>query len=306
MRWIGILGAIVCVAAGSSARAEQPNIEALIKKIDALQRRLDQVEGRQKAAKPVAAAQSKPAATAPHTASAPVSAAPFVAGQQAVAPLQGLLPPEPMGSPFEDALRSDLPGLSIRIPGAATEVRVYGFAKASGYADFTARNQTGSPAPSAIPLVGSPAYLQGGDTNMTARFSRIGLDTRTLTGLGTLETRIEGDFGGGPAASNNLVFRLRQAWGELGTDSFRVLVGQANSLWNEGIFETLNDSTNLNQSFVRQTQIRFTGRLAPGLVGQVSLEQPDTQYTSVAGVFTPDSSLAGGLSPAFTSLPDVI
>jgi hypothetical protein len=36
---------------------------------------------------------------------------------------------------------------------------------------------------------------------MTARFSRIGVDTRTLTALGTLETRTEGDFGGGPPAS---------------------------------------------------------------------------------------------------------
>lgn len=305
MRWIGILGTVVCVAAGSAARAEQPNVEALIKKIDALQRRVDELENRQKAAKPPTTVQSRATVTAPAAARASTSPPPATA-QQVAAPLAGLLPPEPMGTPYEDALRSDLPGLSIRIPGTASEVRVYGFAKASGYTDFNARNQTHSPAPSAIPLAGSPADFQGGDTSMTARFSRIGVDTRTLTGLGTFETRIEGDFGGGAASSNNLLFRLRQAWGELGTDSFRVLVGQANSLWNEGVFETLNDSTNLNQSFVRQAQIRFTGRLAPNLVGQVSLEAPDTQYTSAAGVFFPDSSLNGGLSPAFTALPDLL
>ena len=211
-----------------------------------------------------------------------------------------------MGSQFEDALRSDLPGLSIRIPGTASEVRVYGFAKGSGYSDFGPRNQNNAPAPQTIPLADSPAALQGGDTGMTARFSRIGVDTRTLTALGTLETRIEGDFGGGPPASNNFIFRLRQAWGELGTKSFRVLVGQANSLWNEGMFETLNDSTNLNQSFVRQTQIRFTGLLAPGLTGQVSLEMPETQFTSAAGVFTPETSFLGGLSPAFNTVPDLL
>ena len=141
---------------------------------------------------------------------------------------------------------------------------------------------------------------------MTARFSRIGVDTRTLTALGTLETRTEGDFGGGPPASNNFIFRLRQAWGELGTEFFRVLVGQANSLWNEGMFETLNDSTNLNQSFVRQTQIRFTGLLAPGLTGQASLEMPETQFTSAAGIFTPETSFLGGLSPAFSNVPDLL
>lgn len=280
-----------------------------MKKIDALQRRLDEVEGRQRAAKPPAYATHRTApptvATATQT-STPVQSSPTVAVQQAAAPIPGLLPPEPMGSQFEDALRSDLPGLSIRIPGAASEVRVYGFAKASGYSDFGPRNQNNAPAPQAIPLANSPAALQGGDTGMTARFSRIGLDTRTLTGLGTLETRIEGDFGGGPAASNNFIFRLRQAWGELGTESFRVLVGQANSLWNEGMFETLNNSTNLNQSFVRQTQIRFTGLLAPGLTGQVSLEMPETQFTSAAGVFTPEVNPLGGLSPAFSSVPDLL
>ena len=98
------------------------------------------------------------------------------------------------------------------------------------------------------------------------------MDSRTLTSWGTLETRIEGDFGGGSATSSNAVFRLRQAWAELGTEKFRVLIGQANSLWNEGVFETLIDATNLNQSFIRQAQIRATGLLAPGLTGQISLE----------------------------------
>jgi hypothetical protein len=148
--------------------------------------------------------------------------------------------------------------------------------------------------------------MQGGDFGMTARFSRIGVDTRTLTSWGTLETRIEGDFGGGSPTSSNALFRLRQAWAELGTEEFRVLIGQANSLWNEGVFETLIDATNLNQSFVRQAQLRVTGRLASGLIGQVSLEVPETQYTSAAGVFTPDSSVTGSPSPAFNAAPDLL
>jgi hypothetical protein len=318
MRYAGCsAGVVVCALVmtaptQAAAQTEQATIEALVKKIDGLQRRLDEVEGRQRAAKPSAAVRPR---TAPHPeaaqASIPVPAPPAAPLLQAVAPVPGLLPPEPMGNQnYEgqggDALRSDLPGLSLRIPGTQSEVRVYGFAKASGYSDFGPRNQTNSPAPQTIPLADSAAALQGGDMGMTARFSRIGLDTRTLTSLGTLETRIEGDFGGGPATSNNFIFRLRQAWGELGTDSFRVLVGQANSLWNEGMFETLNDSTNLNQSFVRQAQIRFTGRLSPTLTGQVSLEMPETQFTSVQGIFTPETGLAGGLSPAFSSVPDLL
>lgn len=232
--------------------------------------------------------------------------APAPASRQAADSIPGLLPPEPMGSQFEDALRSDLPGLSIRIPGTESMVRLYGFAKLSGYTDLNGRNQTDAPPPQTIPLNNSAADAQGGDFGMTARFSRIGVDTRTLTDWGTLETRIEGDFGGGAPTSTNATFRLRQAWAELGDESFRVLVGQANSLWNEGIFETLIDATNLNQSFTRQAQLRVTGRLAPGLTGQVSLEAPETQYTSVAGVFTPGSSFNGSASPAFNSVPDLL
>jgi len=102
----------------------------------------------------------------------------------------------------------------------------------------------------------------------------------------------------------NQLFRLRQAWGELGTDSFRVLIGQANSVWNEGVYETVNFATNLNQSFVRQPQVRATGSLAPGLTGQVSVEFPDTQFTSTDGIFTQTSFPAPG--PAISTLPDLV
>jgi len=308
MRPIGILSGVICATTmmSGAARAEQPSYEALMQRIDDLQRRLDKVEGRQKAEKPTASVTRRAAVAPAPTPVAVTAPPPAVATQQAAPPIPGLLPPEPMGSQFEDALRSDLPGLSIRIPGTESEVRVYGFAKASGYTDFNGRNQNNAPSPSAIPLAGSATDRQGGDSGMTARFSRIGLDTRTLTSLGTLETRFEGDFAGGPAASNNMVFRLRQAWGELGTESLRVLVGQANSLWNEGLFETLNDSTNLNQSFVRQAQVRVTGQFAPGWTGQISLEAPETQFTSAAGVFTPESGFAGAPSPAFNALPDLL
>ncbi len=218
-----------------------------------------------------------------------------------------------MGNQYEgeggDALRSDLPGLSLRIPGSQSEVRFYGFANLNTYRDLNGRNQTDAPTVQTIPLAKSLADMQGGDFGLSARFSRIGIDTRTAIDWGTLETRVEGDFGGGaPAASTNAVLRLRQAWAEFGTEQFRVLVGWANSLWNEGVYETVNFATNLNQSFVRQPEVRATATLAPGLTGQVSLEMPDTQYTSVAGVFTQTSTPAGftGLSPSFTSVPDLL
>ena len=291
-------------------------IAALRKQVEALERRLDAVERRQAAE--VAdhrqasgqARRRRPRANGP---------AERPRGRRSRARLRRPWSKAPGRSPAcchpsrwvtryseEDALRSDLPGISLSIPGIKTEARLYGFAKVTAWRDFNGRNQTDAPTVQTIPLNGSGADQQGGDFGMTARFSRIGTDTRTLTDWGTLETRLEGDFGGGAATSNNAVFRLRQAWGELGTEEFRVLVGQANSLWNEGVFETLIDSTNLNQSFVRQAQIRVTGRLAPGLTGQFSLEAPETNYTSVTGAVNPGSTVDGGASPAFNTMPDFL
>jgi hypothetical protein len=236
---------------------------------------------------------------------------------QATAPVQGLDAPDEMGRPdfvTEDALRPDLPGIAFRVPGTDTQVRLYGFAKVTTWQDINGRNQSDAPPPSQIPLTNSPADLQGGEYGISARFSRFGLDTRTLTRWGTLETRIEGDFGGGPALSNNAVLRLRQAWAELGRPEFRVLAGFANSLWNEGLYETIIDATNLNQSFVRQAQLRVSGRLIPGrsggptdgLYGQLSIETPETNYAAVDGLVNPSSTLAGGASPAFNAMPDFL
>lgn len=303
-------------------------IAVLREQVAALTRRLDEMERRQAAQAP--AKPEKSVETAEKSVNAEVkearaaakearaAAAEFKAAQRKIettpvagpvitpGTIQGLLPPVEMGSPDtgDDALRSDLPGIALRIPNTNTEARLYGFAKLTAWQDFDGRNQTDVPTVQTIPLDGSPADVQGGDFGMSTRFSRFGTDTRTLTDFGTLETRMEGDFGGG--TQNNATFRLRQAWGELGTEKYSILIGQANSLWNEGIFETLIDSTNLNQSFVRQAQIRLTGRFAPGLTTQVSVEAPDTTYTTVSNVVNPNSVIDGGASPAFNTMPDFL
>lgn len=310
------------------AQSDAETIAELRRQMDEMRKRLEQMEARiagQQAAQPAVApapvagatpsqdaARAEAAAREAQAAAAQAEAAQRQVAAAAPSVLQttvpGLLPPEPMGlqDAVGDALRSDLPGIAFRVPNTDTQVRLYGFAKVSAWKDFNGRNQTDAPLPAQIPLNGSAADQQGGDFGMTARFSRFGVDTRSLTRFGTLETRLEGDFGGGSPTSNNAVFRLRQAWAELGDERFRVLIGQANSLWNEGLYETLIDATNLNQSFIRQAQIRATATLAPGLIGQVTVEAPDTQYTSVAGVFTPGSSLGNGASPAFNAVPDLL
>ena len=336
-RTAAVLGLFITPATSFSQNAEgdAATIAALREQVNALTRRLDELERRQAAQAPekptpapeteiaeevrearAAAKEARAAAAEARTTQREIEAAPERSPSPAIAAaptpvitpgtIEGLLPPEEMGSPStgDDALRSDLPGIALRIPNTNTEARIYGFAKVTAWQDFDGRNQTDVPTVQTIPLEGSGADEQGGDFGMSARFSRFGTDTRTLTDWGTLETRMEGDFGGG--SSTNATFRLRQAWGELGNDKYSVLLGQANSLWNEGVFETLIDSTNLNQSFVRQTQIRLTGRFAPGLTAQISAEAPDTTYTTVSGVVTPDTRIDGGASPAFNTMPDFL
>ncbi|UPT99417.1 hypothetical protein J4G48_0015790 [Bradyrhizobium barranii subsp. apii] len=145
------------------------------KLISALRHRVDELETRDKHSKSQAAtarrdvvaptAGQKPPAIPVASTEPRMTASAAVPPQAAAAPIPGLRPPEPMGSQFdgegEDALRSDLPGLSLRIPGSQSEVRFYGFANVNGYHDFNGRNQSDAPTVQTIPPSGSPADIQG-------------------------------------------------------------------------------------------------------------------------------------------------
>jgi hypothetical protein len=279
-----VLAALLLLAA--PAGAQQPGVDELLRRIEALQRRVDELESRQRATQREVRPPAAAVATAP--ARPPVNLRAYAEQDR-----------------YNDPLDSGLDGLSIRIPNTDTEVRLYGFVKLSAYRDFEGRNSTHAPLPSRIPLTGSGADRQGGEFAATPQFSRFGFDTRSPTAWGTLETRLEGDFAGDAPSAGTLTFRLRQAWAEIGGEQLRVLIGQANSLWNEGLYETIIDATNLNQSFIRQAQLRLSGRLAPGWTGQVSLEAPESDFTSAQGTFAPNVRFEGGASPAFDSWPDL-
>jgi hypothetical protein len=315
---------LACAGAASllsAAPASAQSNEELLRRIETLQRRIEELEAARPAARRPAAAPATPAAAraAPQP---PVNAArrPADAGLASVPPVapQAAAPtltPEEQRAltrrQVDEALRGSMPN-SWRIPGTDTSIRLYGFVKANLFGDLDMVNRGDAPSVQGIPLIGSAATQQSGDTQFSARRSRIGFDTQTPTGWGPLATRIEFDFAGdqpsasGAATSSGYMPRLRQAYFEVGGDIFRVLVGQANSVWNDGLVETLTDSTFLNASAVRQAQVRVTGRLATGVTGMVSLEAPYTDYTSNAGVFYPDSSLNGGASPATSQLPDLV
>jgi hypothetical protein len=157
-----------------------------------------------------------------------------------------------------------------------------------------------------IPLTRSAADGQTGGADFTARGSRIGLDTRTDTEWGRLDTTIEADFRGEISPGGDLAFRLRLAFAELTRDSWSYLIGQANSLWNEGVFEAFHDATNLNQSFIRQAQIRATHRLNENWTLAGSLEAPYGDVTTLRGPAFGPARFDGGASPVFDQVPDLL
>ncbi|MBP0463703.1 porin [Roseomonas sp. PWR1] len=300
-------GAGIAALSGASPALAQTT-EDLLRRIDALQRRVEELESARRTEPRTARTTAPPAVAPASRASRPAApaAAPVVAA--AAPPPQT---PRVTREEVDEALRGSLPG-SWRVPGTDTSVRLYGFGKASMWSGVNVRDRGDAPAVQGIPLAGSAADQQGGDLNFTARRSRIGFETHTPSEWGPILTRVELDFAGdlpsasGAATSSGYMPRLRHAFVEVGGDVFRVLVGQSNSLWNEGLIETLSDATFLNASAVRQAQIRLTGRLADGLTGQVSIEAPYTDYTSTAGTFYPDSTFDGGASPAFNQVPDLL
>jgi hypothetical protein len=206
----------------------------------------------------------------------------------------------------DEALRGSLDGLAMRVPNTDTSVRLYGFVRMTGYMDFNARNQTDAAAVQGIPLTGSAADGQQGGGDFTARGSRIGIDTRTETGWGRLDTTIEADFRGEISPGGDLAFRLRQAFAELTHGDWRFLMGQANSLWNEGLIEAFHDATNLNQSFIRQAQLRVSRVLSPTWTLQGSIEAPYGDVTTATGPAFGPQRFDGGASPVFDEIPDFL
>jgi hypothetical protein len=293
-----VLGLMVGAA---PALAQQPTMEDLMRRIDALQQRVNELERERRPQRPapVAAPVPAPAATpaparaaAPRTAPAPVTAA--------AAPPRS---PEAVRAEVDEALRGSLDGLAMRIPNTDTTVRLYGFLRLTAYRDFNARNPTDAASVQGIPLSGG--NTQPGDGDITARSSRFGFDTRTDTDWGRLDTTIEGDFRGD--ASGDLAYRLRQAFAELTRDDWSYLIGQTNSLWNEGLTEAMHDATNLNQSFIRQAQLRVTHRFDSNLMLQGSIEAPFSDILTSSGARFPTDRFDGGArSAAFDQMPDFL
>ncbi|MFO0998631.1 MAG: DcaP family trimeric outer membrane transporter [Alphaproteobacteria bacterium] len=214
-------------------------------------------------------------------------------------------------APAQAVTAGEFPG-SWKLPGTDTSMSFSGYARVDAF--YTIGRPHTSPGGggvgggtlgtsfvvSSIARDGTAAAGQGSDVNMHARQSRIRFDTRTPTDWGSLRTRIEGDFdgaGGNERFSNSSLFRLRQAYGQLGP----VLAGQTHSTFmdQDTAFDTVDWFGPAGQDYNRQAQIRYTADLIDTLSMDLALENPEqTNIRNVANAASANNNFTD-LAPDF-------
>jgi hypothetical protein len=174
--------------------------------------------------------------------------------------------------------RGLFPG-SFLVPGTNTSFRFRGFVRLTGLYDFDPIGSRDDFVTNTIPV----PQEKGQNNNVSARYSRIGLDTWTPTPFceWNVHTFIEADFFNGPAQAvggGGNPFRLRFAFVDFGY--FRV--GQQNTVFMDGnAFPLTVDFAGprglLNQ---RRPSIRATIPLCDKLYWAVGVEQPFSDITT--------------------------
>ena len=206
-------------------------------------------------------------------------------GESARREQNATLLPSTMGSNTHEAFRlasfnpvmthptqaEDFPG-SWCIPSTNTRLKLGGYVKLDAIYDL---NEIGDRFNLLTPTI--PTTMdRGGRTTFHARQTRIFIDTRSPTCLGTLRTYIEADFFG---PGNSL--RLRHAYGE----TPRLLAGQT---WTTFMDPSANPYTldfegPPGMVFRRQAQLRYKLPLTDQLKMAFAVESPDSAVDFVGG-----------------------
>jgi hypothetical protein len=269
-RWIFVLTLVIMAAMSIPAFAGE--LEELKATVLQLQKRIEQLENRQKMQ------DAKP----PQKAEAAEPAKPVVAGST--------------------------PG-SFQIPETDTSLKIYGNVRIDATYDFAGRsndirNNDWSSAVFAQPFDTNSANLQRkNQLYATARASRLGIVTNTPSRWGDLEVKLEGDFNApndymGELGSNGTQFRLRHAYGRWGN----LLAGQtwSNFIDLRSYPDTVDFNPTGNVTLIRQTQLRYTLPLGTSSLA-FSVENPE----SLSGL-PPSQTLSNGGHNDFDRVPDFV
>ena len=237
----GTLTAMALCAAAATAQAD--TLSELKAPIDALRKKVEELEQKQAQPAPVAA-------------------------------------PAPAAAP--SAVTAGATKGSFKLPGSDTSITISGYLKGDLiYSDRSAGVASQGNQflfPSLIP-VGSTAGANGkGQFTAHARQSRLTIRSSTPSSYGDITTLIEGDFfgaDGNETVSNSHNFRLRHAFGSIGNFS-------AGQYWsnfiNEAAFpETVDFGGPVGEIFIRQAQARWTQPFSLG-DWSVSAENPESLF----------------------------
>ncbi len=211
----------------------------------------------------------------------------------------------------------DIPN-SFRLPGSSTSMRIYGFAELTAVHEMKGDNSDQDYAtflPYA-PLNGSDQARRNGRSYLTARTSRLGVETSTPTRYGALSMKLEGDFNNDPRTGNAAVsgsigniytqqstnsynFRLRQAYGQVGG----LLIGQTWSTFMDldNSPETVDFNGPIGGTFIRQPQIRYAYATPDMGTFTAAIENPVSYVLEGTGDNAGSPSING-----FSRQPDLI
>jgi len=178
------------------------------------------------------------------------------------------------------AIAADEPGV-FKVPGTESTIKFYGYAQLDTTLDFSGRvadieNNDWATILPAVPSKDS-AYAKKATPQlyMTARTSRFGLVTNTPTDFGPLTVKLEGDFNGpngfqSETYTNSVLFRLRQAYGQLGG----FLAGQTwTTFLDLGAYPDVVDWNGPGSiALVRNPMLKYTLALAPGATLAIAAE----------------------------------
>jgi hypothetical protein len=314
--WLGSLALVAVLGTLTAMPARAQSVEELKAMVLKLQERVEQLEARQPSAHPTRTART---ARRPPAAEANAAQQAAQQAQQAAADAQRaaeVVQQETIrvGDAAAEVRAATAPpkgrpGGSFRIPGTNTVVRVYGFAKANAIGDLTTQDQNDALTAQSIQLFGTAAQRQGGDTQISARRSRLDLETWTPVNdtFGEFHTLVEADFAGQntslttQATANGYTPRLRKAYADFGKPVGgwgAFLFGQENSVFNDNSLlpiQWLNDATYVGVSNVRQAQFRYTYGFGRGVSAAVGVESPYSDVTTATGTSYPDSNGGGGV-----------
>jgi hypothetical protein len=226
-------------------------------------------------------AQQTASATSEAVKSSPPSAAPATNATPAPAekPPKVATPSDaPPTPPSLDLQKAEVPkaapvrGYTFQV-GEST-LKLGGYVKVDLIHDFDRIGDADSFDPRTIDVTG----LDGENTVLQARETRLNLDMRTPTDMGELKTYIEGDFFG---TGNS--FRLRHAYGQVG----HVLGGQTWSTFmdEDAMPSTLDFESPIAFPLARLAQVRYTEKFGDeGSYFAVALEDPNNAIVPPTGV----------------------